>query len=82
MEDKGTLSEGEYHPAAKSAMIWYRSKDYHFIIKWKEAFASTALLGNRLADVCLETMRRLESGEAVSDRYLLGLVWTMSQIST
>ena len=71
--------EGLYHPAADSAMKWY--KEWRLDIKryamMKEAFASTALADNVLSDVCLETMNKLEEGEPVSDRYLLGLCWTL-----
>ena len=38
---------------------------------------SLALEGNRLAEMCSETLRRLLAKEPVSDRYLLGLVWTI-----
>jgi len=43
----------------------------------KEALASTALSGNRLAEICMGTIDRLAKGEPVSDRYLLGLAWTI-----
>lgn len=81
MEDThGTIKEGEYHPAADSAMAWVKEWmmiDLARLLRTEEAFASTALSGNRLAEICLETLRRLEHGEPVSDRYLLGLAWTL-----
>ena len=45
----------------------------------KESLASTAIEGNRLAEICLGTIERLEKGQPVSDRYLLGLCWFLKQ---
>ena len=42
-----------------------------------EPFASCAIAGNRLAEVCSETLRRLIDHEPVSDRYLMGLAWAI-----
>jgi len=47
----------------------------------KEALASTALSGNRLAETCMGTIDRLAKGEPVSDRYLLGLAWTILKLA-
>lgn len=77
-ESNGTIREGEYHPAADSAMAWIKWFIVEDPARWmmiKEAVASTALSGNRLAEICHSTMERLAEGEPVSDRYLLGLAW-------
>ncbi len=74
----GTLNIGEHHPAADSAMQWIKAwmdKDLKKTFMVRETLASTALSGNRLAEICDETMRRVSVGEPVSDRYLLGLCW-------
>lgn len=74
-----TIADGEYHPAANAAMRWVKDCMRN-PLEWalaKESMASTALSGNRLADICVGTMERLEKGEPVSDRYLLGLAWTL-----
>ena len=42
-----------------------------------ESFASCAIDGNRFAEVCGETLRRVMTGEPVSDRYILGLAWAV-----
>jgi hypothetical protein len=42
-----------------------------------ESFSSCAIDGNRFAEVCGETLRRVMSGEPVSDRYILGLAWAI-----
>lgn len=74
---RGTLNATEAHPAA------YGAREYLMGIasdlpRWQEAFASCALSGdNRLAEICSETLGRLLNGEPVSDRYLLGLAWTI-----
>ncbi len=75
----GTLEQGEFHPAANSAFVYCKNA-----LKYKpflmEAFASTALSGNRTAELCYETARRLLDNEPISDRYLLGLAWTIKEM--
>lgn len=78
--NKGTIKEGEYHPAADSAKIYIISLGAEKISKLREAFASTALSGNRLSEICSETLERLLNSEPVSDRYLLGLAWTIKSM--
>ncbi len=77
----GTLHVGEYHPAADSAMKFFKSLSIGERAKIEEAFASTALSGNRLSEICLDTMQRLKHGKPVSDRYLLGLCWVIQDIN-
>lgn len=81
MNDKefyGTLNEGEIHPAASIALDYVRESlrlpHGTFI---QESLASTAISGDRLAEVCCETLRRLIANEPVSDRYLFGLAWVL-----
>lgn len=75
------LKEGEFHPAAHIAMEfikdWLKKNDVFLI---KEALASCALSGDRLAALASETLRRLLDNEPVSDRYLMGLAWTFHSI--
>ena len=84
MNDRAEIPAGEYHPAADSAMAWLKGymvqhpADY---LMHKEALASTALSGNRLAEICCGTIDRLAKGEPVSDRYLLGLAWTIRELA-
>lgn len=77
MSDPGTLKIGEYHPAANSAAAWIRKRGVADLMLWQEAFSSCAIKGNRLAEICGETLRRFMSGEPVSDRYIIGLAWEM-----
>ncbi len=81
MNDEGTLRADEHHPAADSAKEWFlrwvRKNGADEVLMLQESFASTGLSGNRTAQLCSETLRRLLNGEPVSDRYLLGLVWTI-----
>ena len=79
MTGAGTLNVGEHHPAANSAALWIRSQSVETLLQWQEAFASSALSGNRTADLCGETLRRFMAREPVSDRYLLALAWTMRE---
>ncbi len=77
----GQLKELEPHPAAEGARQWLieyvRRKDAYALLRLQESFASCAIGSNRLAEICSETLRRLLNKEPVSDRYLLGLVWTI-----
>ncbi len=80
-KEKGTLEIGECHPATDSALKYIKSLSYNmdwFLIK--ESIASLALSGNRLAEICFATLERLEKHEPVSDRYLLGLAWTLKDL--
>jgi hypothetical protein len=81
----GTLRPDEYHPAADSAKAWladFLANDPQRAFRWAESFASTAMSGNRLAELCGETLRRLLAGEPVSDRYLLALAWTLKEMES
>jgi len=73
----GFLNVGEAHPAASNAMEYIASLDWAELSKWQESFSSCAIDGNRLAEICSETLRRLMAKQPVSDRYLLGLAWTI-----
>lgn len=75
----GTLKEGEYHPAANSAMLYIKSLGRNELMLFEESFCSCAIEGNRLAELCAETLRRILNNEPVSDRYLLGLAWTIKE---
>ncbi len=82
---ENSLKEGEPHPVAYGAKQWI--SDYlvgklpnHSAINVEmlvESLASTALSGNKTAEICLSTLQRLLNGEPVSDRYVLGLAWLL-----
>lgn len=76
-ETKGTIREGEYHPAADSAMRYLNSLGVLKLMQHQESFASCAIEGNRLAEICSETLSRVLNKDKLSDRYLLGLAWTI-----
>ena len=71
------LAPGKPHPAAIDALTWILSQSPARLAMYREAFASCAIEGNELADVCGETLRRVMSAEPVGDRYVLGLAWSM-----
>jgi hypothetical protein len=80
MTDHGTLTLSEHHPAADIAHAWLKkllARDPLEANILLESFSSVGLSGNRLAEICGETLRRILAGEPVSDRYLLGLCWTL-----
>lgn len=81
-DDTTTLKLEEPHPAAHDAMAWFNlwRTDMTNYMLTREAIASTALSGNRLAQICNSTLDRLEKAEPVSDRYLLGLCWFLKDM--
>jgi len=78
-QDDSVIKEGEFHPSAKEALKWFRAWEVNTLryMQTREAIASVALSGNRLAQICNGTLDRLEKGDPVSDRYLLGLCWML-----
>lgn len=77
--NRGTLKEREPHPAAADALAFIGGLSRQSLAMWQESFSSCAIEGNRLAEVCSETLRRLINGEPISDRYLLGLAWSIRE---
>lgn len=72
------LRPDEPHPAFGSARQWLEANtSFEDRLRWLEAFSSTAIEGNRLAEVCAGTLDRIMKGEPVGERYVLGLVWTL-----
>jgi hypothetical protein len=80
MSNDGTLKVGEPHPASISALDYMKTLDYGELSKYLEAFSSCAIENNRLGEICAETLNRLMKNEPVSDRYLLGLAWTIKSM--
>lgn len=79
MGNKGEIAQGEWHPAAETAFEFIKSKGFKNLCIYQEAFSSSAIEGNRLAEICSETLSRIMTGQPVSDRYVLGLAWTMRE---
>lgn len=83
MSDPTELGSTEFHPAARSAYRWLKgfmvtnTEEY---TRTKFALRMAAESGNRQAEVCMGTIDRLAAGQPVSDRYLLGLAWTILQV--
>lgn len=75
----GTIPAGEHHPAADLAMAYMRTVPLNELLLLRESFASCAIEGNRLSEICGETLERLLDGRPVSDRYLLGLAWMVRE---
>lgn len=76
-ESPGTLRGGEPHPAAHSALEYVATLPFEQQMALQESFSSCAIEGNRFAEVCSETLRRVMCREPVSDRYILGLAWAI-----
>jgi len=73
----GTLRVGEPHPAAQSALEYVATLPFMRQMTLQESFSSCAIEGNRFAEICGETLRRVMRREPVSDRYILGLAWAI-----
>lgn len=74
----GTLKIGEFHPAAHIAMEYIKS--YLLVndpLKILESLEFMSLAGNRMAEVCAETLSRYIHKWPVSDRYIMGLAWVL-----
>lgn len=78
---RGVLNDKEPHPATESARIWLLNSKVDLFM-YRESFASCALSGNRLAEICSETLDRLLNKQPISDRYFLGLVWTIRDMES
>lgn len=76
-EPPGTLKPGEPHPAARAALEYVATLPFWRLTALAESFSSCAIDGNRFAEVCAETLRRVMNREPVSDRYILGLAWSI-----
>jgi hypothetical protein len=61
-------------------MDFIRSMTMAELLLYREALASCAIEGNRMAEVCLGTLNRLLEHQPVSDRYLLGLAWYLKTL--
>lgn len=70
---RGELKENEAHPIVSNATRYIFTKINDPLLL--ESLASCAIESNRLAEVCLETIKRIKSKEPIGERYLLGLAW-------
>lgn len=80
MNEEYSLSESETHPAAEMAMEWFRDYQANCTEQWLAArggIVTAAASGDSPARIMLSTIARLENGDPVSDRYLLGLCWVL-----
>jgi len=75
----GTLKDGEFHPSAANALEYLMSLGDRLLV-YQEVYLSCAIEGNRHAEICGETLRRILHHEPVSDRYVLGLAWDIKQM--
>lgn len=78
--DNSIIKENEHHPAADEAMLYIKGLGTENLFRYRESFSSCAISGNRLAEICSGTLQRLYNNEPVSDRYLLGLAWTLKSM--
>lgn len=77
VRETNDLKPGENHPGAHSALRYLRSLGFAKLMLYQESFASCAIEGNRLAELCSETMSRLLKHEPIGERYLMGLAWSI-----
>ena len=74
---RGELAITEPHPSAYSALAYVRELGLAKLSLYQEAYSSCAIEGNRDAEICGETLTRVMTGQKVSDRYVLGLAWSI-----
>jgi hypothetical protein len=82
MTDTTSLKDGEAHPAALAALQYLNAIGFQEKQDLLLTFSSLALEGNRLAEICYGTLRRIIDGEPVSDLYVLGLAWEINSMKT
>ena len=73
-----TLKLGEPHPAALIAYQYITSIPNKRLLIYLATFSGMS--GNRLGEVCSETLRRVLHNETVNDRYLMGLAWGLKNM--
>ena len=75
--NRGELNPTEPHPVAQSALEYVVNfaADMKKASILMESFSSCAIEGNRLGEICSETLNRVIMNQPVSDRYILGLAW-------
>lgn len=76
-----SLKENEYHPSAHIALDFIKNLPMKETMMCRESISSAALSGDRMAEVCDETWNRLDEGEPVSDRYVMGLAWMLYSLT-
>jgi len=72
-KDRSTLLPTEPHPLALEAYNYISGIGLTTLYTHLEALSSCAIEGNRMAEICAETLRRILYNEPVSDRYIMGL---------
>lgn len=77
--DPTSLNYMEPHPSAFIArqILEKKMAEGLDLFVWQESFSSCAIEGNRLGEICSGTLNRLMTGQPVSDRYLMGLVFAI-----
>lgn len=74
---KGELNPGEPHPATRYAYDYVINLGPEKLAIWRESFVSCVIKGNRVGEICGETLERILTGQPVSDRYVMGLALTL-----
>ena len=75
--NRGVLDLGEPHPMAYESQQYISNISADRLLRYAESYASCAMSGNRMAEICGATLSRLLRSEPVSDRYILGLAWSL-----
>jgi len=77
---RGKLACQESHPASRIALNYLSSLGTEKLWTYQRGFSLSAIEGNRLSEICAETLRRLLTHESLSDRYLMGLALAIKNI--
>jgi hypothetical protein len=80
---RGELKPAEVHPVAYHCLTYLQRifKERPFLSAClSHTYSTTAIESNRIGEVCGETLRRYLKGEALGDRYIIALAWSIKDI--
>ena len=72
-----SLSENEAHPATHVAWKYIQSLGEENLKLLETNYCTLGNEGNKIAAIAGETLRRIRGKETTSDRYIMGLAWTI-----
>lgn len=80
MKERKLLEKGEPHPAAINAIEYLNNLDLPTMERVRDTIRIGKEQNNRLAEVCGETLARMDDGLPASDTELLGLAFTIMNV--
>lgn len=75
-----TLEKGEPHPAAVNAVVYLNELDAPTMERIRDTIRLGIEQKNRLAEICGETLEKMDQGLPATDTELLGLAFTILNV--